>query len=83
MKADVSMRVGEGMRTLGAMKMLWIARSVNVRPKRELYDRVVIPTVIYGSEAWGLTAVERRKLDVMEMRGLRIMCEVTRMETEK
>ena len=79
-KEDVSMRVGEGMRTFGAMKRLWNVRSVNVRAKRELYERVVVPTVMYGSEAWGLRVEERRKLDVMEMRCLRSMCGVTRMD---
>ena len=29
-KEDVSMRVGEGMRTFGAMKKLWNVRNVNV-----------------------------------------------------
>ena len=42
------MRVGEGMKMFGAMKRLW---NVNVRAKRYLYDRVVVPTVMYGSEA--------------------------------
>merc|ERR1711888_78008 len=62
--------VGEGMRTFGAMKRLWNVRSVNVRAKKELYESVVVPTVMYGSEAWGLRVEERRKLDVMEMRCL-------------
>ena len=40
------MRVGEGMRTFGALKGLWNVGSVNVRAKRELYERVVVPTVM-------------------------------------
>ena len=32
------------------------------------------------SEAWGLRVEERRKLDVMEMRCLRSMCGMTRMD---
>ena len=63
-----------------AMKRLWIVRSVNFKAIRELYERVVVPTVMYGSEAWGLRVEERRKLDVMEMRCLRSMCGVTRMD---
>ena len=53
---------------------------MNVRAKRELYERVVVPTVMYGSEAWGLGVEERRKLDVMEIRGLRSMYGVMRMD---
>ena len=40
----------------------------------------MVPTVMYGSEAWGLRVEERRKLDVMEMRCLRSMCGVTRLD---
>merc|ERR1712237_20261 len=53
-KEDVSMRVGEGMETFGAMKRVWSARSVTLNVKRELYERIVVPTVIYGSESWGM-----------------------------
>ena len=50
-KKDVSMRVGEGMRKFGAMKRVWSGRSVNVRVKREFYERVVMPQIMYGSES--------------------------------
>ena len=80
MKEDRSMRVGEGMRTFGAMKRLFNVRIVYVEAKSELYKRVVVPTVMYGSGAWGLRVEERRKLDVMEMRCLRSMCGMTRMD---
>ena len=79
-KEDVSMRLGEGMRAFGAMKRVWSGRSVTVRVKRELYERVVVPTVMYGSESWGLKVEEREKLDVAEMKCLRSMCGVTRMD---
>ena len=77
-KEDVSMRVGEGMKTFGAMKRVWSARSVTLNVKRELYERIVVPTVMYGSESWGMRVEERKRLDVAEMRCLRSMCGVTR-----
>ena len=45
-KGDVSMRVGEGMRTFGTMKRVWGVRSVNLGVKRELYKKIVVPTVM-------------------------------------
>ena len=42
--------------------------------KRELYERVVIPTVVYGSETWSLSAQERRKIEVFKMMCLRNIC---------
>ena len=77
-KEDVSMRVREGMKTFGAMKRVWSERSVSMRVKRELYERIVVPTVMYGSETWGMNVVERNKLDVAEMKCMRSMCGVTR-----
>merc|ERR1711875_161267 len=42
-KEDVSMRIGQGMRTFGAMKRMWNGRSVSLRMKREQYERIVVP----------------------------------------
>ena len=63
------MRVGEGMKTFGAMKNMWSCRSVSLNVK-ELYERVVVPTVMYGSETWGMKREEKNKLDVYEMQCL-------------
>ena len=48
--------------------------------KRELYERIVVPPVIYGSESWGMRVEERNKLDVAEKNSLRSMCGVTRLD---
>ncbi len=48
--------------------------------KRKLYEGVLVPTALYGAETWNKGAVERNRLDVMEMRCLRSMCGVTRMD---
>ena len=37
------------MRTFGAMKRVWGGRSVTLGVKKELYERIVVPTVMYGS----------------------------------
>ncbi len=47
--------------------------------KRRLYKGVV-PTALYGAETWNMGAAGRKRLNVMEMRCLRNMCGVTRMD---
>ena len=42
----LKMKVGEGLKTFGAMKMMFKVRSVNLREKRELRKRVMVPTVL-------------------------------------
>ena len=39
--------------------------------KRMLYERIVISIVVYGAMTWYLTAREKRRPNVMEMKGLR------------
>ena len=40
----------------------------------------MVPTAFYGAETWNMEAAERRILNVMEMRCLRSMCGITRMD---
>ncbi len=48
--------------------------------KRGLYEGIVVPMALYGDETWNMGAAERKRLNVMEMRCLRSMCRVTRMD---
>ena len=41
--------------------------------------KVVVPTVMYGSEPWGMKVTERQKLNVFEMNCLRSMTGVSRL----
>ena len=55
------------MKPFGAMKRLWNFRSVNIRAKRELYEKIVVTTVVYGLEARSMRVEEQNKQDVIEM----------------
>ncbi len=61
------------------MKRVLQCRSLEMNAKRRLYEGVVVPTALYGAETWNMGAAEWR-LNVMEMRFLRSMCRVTRMD---
>ena len=80
---DVRQRVNEGCKVLGVMNGLFKCRTIGMDAKRSLYESVVVPTVLYGSECWGLKANERHRLNVFEMRCLRSMCGVTIMDRER
>ncbi len=62
------------------MKRVFKCRSLGMSAKRRLYEGVVVPTGLYGAETCNMGAAERRRLNVMEMRRLRSMCGVTRMD---
>ena len=44
------------------------------------YDGVIVPTALCGAEAYGMRSVERRKVNVLEMKCLRSLVGVSRMD---
>ena len=41
---------------------------------------VIVPTMFYGAEAWDMSSAERRKVKVLEMKCLKHLVEVSRLE---
>ena len=66
-EADVRHRVNEGCKVLGALKGVIKNRGLGMNVKKVLYEKVVMPTVMYGSESWDMKVTERQKLNVFEM----------------
>ena len=52
MGEEVAHRILEGRKVWGTMEKLWQENVISREVKRELYERVVIPAVVYGSETW-------------------------------
>ena len=64
---DMVHRMNEGYRAWGAMKSVLGNRGLRIRTKKCLYEGVIVPTALYGAEAWGMRSAERRKVNVLEM----------------
>ena len=79
MGEEVAHRVLEGRKVLETMAKLWRENVISREVKRKLYERVVIPTMVYGSKTW-LSAQERRKIQVLEILCLRNICGITRVD---
>ena len=48
---------------------------------RDIYISIVIvPTALYGTEEWGMRSAGRRKVNVLEMKCLRSLVGVSRMD---
>ena len=64
--------MNEGYRACGALKNVLSNRELGIKAKKCLYEGVIIvPTALYGAEAWGIRSAERRKVNVLEMKCLR------------
>ena len=54
-------------------------RGLGIKAKKCLYEGVIV-TALYGAEAWGMRRAERRKVNVLEMKCLRSLVGVSRMD---
>ena len=74
----MKMKAAKELKTFGAVKVFNI-RCVSLGVRRELYTRVLAPTVTRGAEAYGMRMNERHTLHVEKDSFLRSMGGVTRM----
>ena len=78
---DVVHRMNEGYnRAWGELKSVLSNRGLRIKSKKCLYEGVIVPTALYGAEAWGMRSVERRKVTVYEMKCLRSLVGVSRID---
>ena len=55
-------------------------RKINMKTKMKVYRTVVRPALMYGAETRALKKAHENKLEVVEMRMLRWMCGVTKLD---
>ena len=77
---DVVHRMNEGYRTCGVLKSVLYNRGLGIKAKNWLYEGVIVPTALYGVEAWGMRSAKRRKVNVLEIKCLRSFVRVSRMD---
>jgi len=78
--SEVERRVNAGRRVLGAMKGVVKNQTVSKEAKVAVYKSVVVPTLMYGSEAWTWNKCHKSRLNAVGMDYLRGVCNVTRMD---
>ena len=77
---DVVRRMNEGYRAWRALKRVLSNRGLAIKAKKCLYERLIVPTALYGAEAWGIRSADRRKVNVLEMKCLGSLAGVSRMD---
>ena len=77
---DVVYRTNEGYRAWGALKGVLDNRGLVINAKNCLYEGIIVRTALYGAEAWGMRNAERWKVNVHEMKSLRSLVGVSRMD---
>ena len=77
---DVVHRMIEGYREWGALTSMLSNIGLGIKAKKCLYEGVIVPKALDGAEAFGMRSVERRKVNVLEMKCLRSLVGVSRMD---
>ena len=54
-------------------------RGLRINTKKCVSEEVIVPTALYGAEAWGMRSAERKKANALEMECLRSLVGVSRM----
>ena len=77
-KAELSSRLTSAWRCFAKFKDVLCSRSYPLRSRLRLFEAVVTPTALYGSECWTLGAVDRNRLRVAWRKMARKIFRVTR-----
>ena len=80
MVADGGCEMNEGYRAWGALKSVLSNRGFGIKAKKCLYEGVILSLALYEAEAWGMRSAERWKVYVLEMKCLRSLVGVSRMD---
>ena len=54
------------------LKSVLSNRGLGIKAKKSIYEGVIVPTASYGAEARSLRNNERRKVNVLEMKCLKL-----------
>ena len=72
--------MNKGYRAWGALKSVLSSRGLVINVKKCLHEEIIVSTALYGAEGWGMRSAERRKVNVLEMKCLRSLVGVSRMD---
>ena len=78
---DVVHRMNEGYRVWGLLNSVRSNRRFGIKPKKCLYEGVILPTALCGAEAWGMRSAETRKVNVLEIKCSKSLVGVSRMDS--
>ena len=70
----------EARKNAGMLNMLWRRRNLSKEAKVGMFEGIVEPSLLYGSETWVMNKSERKKIEAVEMDCLRSICDLRRLD---
>ena len=77
---DMVHRMNEGYRAWEALKSVLSNSVLRKKAKKCLYEGVIVYKALYGAEAWRMRSAEKINVSVLEMKCLRSLVGVSRMD---
>lgn len=76
---DIVSRIGKSSSAFGRLKkQLFARKDISVKTKMRVFNSVIIPILLYGSESWTVKTEDIRQLEVIQMYWLRIINGISR-----
>ena len=75
-ETDVRCRIGKAAAVFRRLNRIWSSPTISLTIKLRLFNSIVIPTAIYASETWRMSASINHKLNVFQQRCLRRIMKV-------
>ena len=80
MESELERRIGMAATAVGALREpIFGNKELSKEAKLTVYNAVVVPTLVYGCEAWVLKERDKMRLQAMEMKDFRELVGVTRL----
>ena len=80
LEAEMTHRVQAGWRNWKKVSGVLCDKKISGRVKGKVYNTVVRPAMLYGAETWSVKKAHERKLNLVEMRMLRWMCGISKVD---
>ena len=58
-------KINEGYRGWGALRNVLCNRGSRIKAEKCLCEGIIVPTALYGAEAWSMRCSERKKVNVL------------------
>ena len=80
MEDEVNHRIAEARKAWGSLKDIWKKRHISREAKVGMFEGIIEPSLLYGSEVWVMKTRDRKRIEAVEMNCLRNICGLRRID---
>ena len=84
LEAEISARINKAAKSFGSLKsVLWDRKEIGVNIKIQLFKAVVVSSLLYGCEAWAITASQVQRIQTFVMGCLRVILGISKLDKRR